>query len=313
MQLDYQSSLYLSLSLYYVQTRMKKRDQKLKDIINWAKENEEIRALLLTSSLVNPLAPVDDFSDLDVEIIFENNTAYVEHSTWLNLFGVPIAILEEDDSYFDGKHAMKMVLYEDHIKVDFKLFSKAQFLKEAKTEELPEDWDIGYQVLLDKDDITKGLKKPSYRVSIIKRPSIEEFQRILNDFWWDTTYVAKCLARGDIFYAKFMSEDNIRTAYLVSLIEWHVASQHQWNITTNKHGRLFKKYLQEHEWQMVEATFSGSDINDNWNALFAMADLVHKIGNVLAEKLEGTYPHQLELKVRNYLSEVRTGHSIPPQ
>ncbi|WP_343534544.1 AadS family aminoglycoside 6-adenylyltransferase [Pedobacter sp.] len=292
---------------------MKKRDQKLKDIINWAKENKEIRALLLTSSLVNPLAPVDDFSDLDIEIVFESNVTYVEHSTWLNLFGTPIAILEEDDSYFDGKHAMKMVLYEDHTKVDFKLFSKPQFLKEAKMEELPEDWDIGYQVLLDKDDITRGLKKPSYRVSIIKKPSIEEFQRILNDFWWDTTYVAKCLARGDIFYAKFMSEDNIRTAYLVPLLEWYIASQHQWNITTNKHGRLFKKYFHGQEWQMVEATFSGSDINDNWNALFAMANLVHKIGNELAEKLGETYPYQLELKVRNYLKEVRTGYSMPLQ
>lgn len=287
---------------------MGKRDQKLQDIINWAKENEEVRALLLTSSLVNPLAPVDEFSDLDIEIIFEDNTSYVHNSIWLNLFGTPIAVLEEDDSYFEGKHAMKMVLYEDHIKVDFKLFSKTQFLTETQLEQLPEDWDIGYQVLVDKDDITRFLKKPSYQVSIIKKPSIEEFQRILNDFWWDTTYVAKCLARGDLFYAKFMSEDNIRTVYLVPLIEWYIASQHQWNVTTNKHGRLFKKYLSLTEWQMVEATFSGSDAEENWKALFAMADLVHQMGTALSEKLEAAYPIELELKIRNYLSQVRAGH-----
>ncbi|RWU09921.1 AadS family aminoglycoside 6-adenylyltransferase [Pedobacter chitinilyticus] len=287
---------------------MEKRGQKLQDIINWAKKNEEVRALLLTSSLVNPLAPVDEFSDLDIEVIFEDNASYVHNSLWLNLFGTPIAVLEEDDACFEGKHAMKMVLYEDHVKVDFKLFSKIQFVAETQLEQLPEDWDIGYQVLLDKDDITSFLKKPSYQVSIIKKPVIEEFQRILNDFWWDTTYVAKCLARGDLFYAKFMSEDNIRTAYLVPLIEWYIASQHQWNITTNKHGRLFKKYLSDKEWQMVEATFSGSDVDENWKALFAMADLVNKMGTLLSEKLETSYPIELELKIRTYLRQVRAGY-----
>jgi len=287
---------------------MEKRNQKLENIINWAKENEDVRALLLTSSLVNPLAPVDEFSDLDIEIIFEDNASYVDNSAWLDLFGTPIAVLEEGDSFFDGKHAMKMVLYEDHIKVDFKLFSKIQFVAETQLEQLPKDWDIGYQVLLDKDEITRFLKKPSYQFSIVKKPSIEEFQRILNDFWWDTTYVAKCLARGDIFYAMFMSEDNIRTVYLVPLIEWYIASQHQWNVTTNKHGRLFKKYLSSGEWQMVEATFSGHDAEENWNALFAMADLVNKIGTTLSEKLETSYPIELELKIRIYLSQVRAGH-----
>ncbi len=83
--------------------------------------------------------------------------------------------------------------------------------------------------------------KPTYQISIIKKPSEKEFQNLINDFWWDTTYVAKCLVRDEIFYAKFMSETVIRTEYLIPLIEWHIASEHNWNITTNKYGRLFKK------------------------------------------------------------------------
>lgn len=44
---------------------MKVREEKLEQIIHWAENNPDIRAVLLTSSLVNPYAPVDDFSDLD--------------------------------------------------------------------------------------------------------------------------------------------------------------------------------------------------------------------------------------------------------
>ena len=93
---------------------MKVREEKLKSIIEWSEKNEDVRVLLLTSSLVNPLAPVDEFSDLDIEFIFENNTNYISDKSWTLNFGNPIAMIEEDESCFDGKHAMKMVLYDDY-------------------------------------------------------------------------------------------------------------------------------------------------------------------------------------------------------
>lgn len=284
---------------------MKAREEKLRSIINWSENNKDVKVVLLTSSLVNPLAPVDEFSDLDIELIFENNTQYISENNWTYHFGNPIAMIEEDETSFDGRHAMKMILYDDHVKVDFKLFSKDKFLKEVRLKELPEDWDIGYKVLIDKEEITKEMQKPSFQVSIIKKPSKEEFQRILNDFWWDTTYVAKCLARDEIFYAKFMSETNIRTEYLIPLIEWHIASKHNWNITSNKYGRLFKKYLNREMWLKTEQTFSGSNIKDNWTALLAMADLVSEIGIELSEKLDHEYPFKLEKDIRKYLKDLQ--------
>lgn len=285
---------------------MKAREDKLKAVIDWSEKNKDVRAALLTSSLVNPLAPVDEFSDLDIELIFENNRNYISDKSWTHRFGNPIAMLEEDEDCFDDKHAMKMVLYDDNVKIDFKLFSKNKFLEEVKLKELPEDWDIGYKVIIDKDGVTKDMQQPSYQISIIKKPSEQKFRQVINDFWWDTTYVAKCLARDEIFYAKFMSETNIRTDYLIPLIEWHIASEHDWNITTNKYGRLFKKYLNTEMWLKTEQTFSGSKLEDNWNALISMADLVSEIGIGLSKKLNYEYPFKLEKDIRKYLNELRT-------
>lgn len=280
---------------------MQSREAKLKMIIDWAESNEEVRVVLLTSSLVNPLAPVDEFSDLDIELVFENNIRYIFDNSWTHTFGNPIAMVEEDEICFDGKHAMKMILYDDFVKVDFKLYSKPMFLAEVKQKELPEDWDIGYKILTDKDGITQKIQKPTYQVSLIKKPSEKEFKNVLNDFWWDTTYVGKCLARDEIFYAKFMSENNIRTDYLMPLIEWFIGSQNNWNITTNKYGRLFKKYLSPEMWLKIERTFSGSKSEDNWNALFSMADVVSEIGTELSQILNYNYPYKLEKDIRKYL------------
>lgn len=284
---------------------MKVREEKLEKIIDWSENNTDIRAVLLTSSLVNPLAPVDDLSDLDIEIVFEHNADYIANKSWVNFFGNPIAMIEEDESRFCGKHAMKMVLYDDGVKVDFKIYGKAKFIKETEQELLPEDWDIGYKVLIDKEGITQGMQKPTYRVSIIKKPSEKEFAELLNDFWWDTTYVGKYLKRDEIFYAKFMSETSLRTEYLIPLIEWYIGSEHNWNITTNKYGRLFKRYLSPETWIKVEHTFSASNLKDNWNALFAMADLVSEMGTELSQKLQYQYPGQLEKDIRKYLTELR--------
>jgi len=286
---------------------MTARQEKLEQIIIWAENNPDIHVVLLTSSLVNPYAPVDDLSDLDVELVFENMKEYEADKKWIYLFGEPISMVEENETYFDGKHAMKMVLYADHVKVDFKLYQRSEFLKEVQKEQLPEDWDVGYKVLVDKDNLTKNLKSPTYQSVMIQKPTEQRFQQLMNDFWWDTTYVAKCLKRGDLFYAKFMSEDVIRTDYLVPLIEWYIASFHDWkNITTNKHGRLFRKYLSAELWTRVEATFSGSNINDNWHALYAAADLVHELGTALAQKLDFEYPQKHEHDIRKYLAEVKS-------
>lgn len=281
------------------------REEKLKAIIDWSENNKDVRAILLTSSLVNPLTSVDEFSDLDIEIVFEDNTQYISDNSWTHTFGSPIAMVEEGETCFDYRHAMKMVLYDNSVKIDFKLYSKTNFLEEVSQSELPDDWDIGYKVLIDKDGITQNLKQPTYQVSIIKKPTEQKFKQILNDFWWDTTYVAKCLARDEIFYAKFMSENNIRTDYLIPLIEWHIASQRDWNITTNKYGRFFKKYLASEMWGKAEQTFSGKSINDNWKALFAMADLVTEIGNELSKKLDYEYPTKLEIDIRKYLNDLK--------
>lgn len=285
---------------------MNSRDQKLQQITDWASCNDNVRVVLLTSSLVNPLAPVDQFSDLDIELVFADLPKVLADDLWLSEFGQVIAKIAETEEAFEGRHAMRMVLYDDYEKVDFKLYSVVRFLEEVKAEEIQEDWDIGYKVLLDKDGLTHQLKPATHQVSLIRKPSAAAFEQKLNDFWWDMTYVIKCLARDDIFYAKFMSENNMRTDYLVPLIEWYIAIDQDWKVTTNKHGRLFKQYLPAEMWQKVEATFSGSDIGDNWRALLAYADLVHELGTELAHKLQYPYPAQLEQDIRKYLDFVKS-------
>ncbi len=267
---------------------MKARDEKLAAIKAWTRSNEDIRAALLTSSLVNPLAPVDEFSDLDIELVFLDPTPYLESNDWIKLFGDPLNVYEEGIEAFEGKHAMKMVQYWDGVKVDFKIYSVEQFKAEVLADKLPEDWDIGYEILIDKVSLCKGLQHPTYEVSIIKEPSEEEFQKIVADFFWDVTYLPKCLVRGDLFYLKFMVEKIIRVEYFIPMIEWYIGSKNQWDVTTNKYGRLFKKYLNTAEWEKLEATFAGADMEENWIACGKLIDIFDRMAQAVS-KVQGYF------------------------
>jgi len=268
---------------------MKARDEKLVTIKAWTRSNEDIRTALLTSSLVNPLAPVDDFSDLDIELVFLDPSPYLESKDWVYLFGDALNVYEEGIEAFDGKHAMKMVQYWDGVKVDFKIYSLEQFKAEVLADELPEDWDIGYEILIDKEGLCIGLKHPTYKVSIIKEPTEEEFQKIVADFFWDVTYLPKCLVRGDLFYLKFMVEKIIRVEYLIPMIEWYIGSGNQWEVTTNKYGRLFKKYLSTAELKELESTFAGADMAENWIACGNMIDIFDRMAQAVSKVLGYDY------------------------
>lgn len=284
---------------------MLKREEKLIQIIQWSENNNNIRALLQTSSLVNPHAPIDEFSDLDIEIVVEDLDQFLTNDDWILLFGSYISKIVEGTECFSGLHAMRMVLYKDHVKVDYKIWSVSNFKEMVTSKKVYEDWDIGYKVLLDKDQLTVNMKPPSYEYFFIQKPDENKFNQILNDFWWDTTYVAKCLARDEIFYAKFMTENVIRTDYIIPVTEWLIAENNGWNLSTNKHGRLFKKYLSENNWIQLEATFSGASLADNWRALFAMCDWISESGKHLAAKWVYRYPTHIEDEVRQYLLEIK--------
>lgn len=283
-----------------------RRTAQLNQVIQWVEQQPNIRAALLTSSLTNPNAPVDQFSDLDIELVLSNYEEFLKDDSWISNFGNIITTIVEGEEPFDGRCSSRMVLYEDYSKIDFLLFSVDKFKEEAAKETLHEDWDIGYRVLVDKDGLTSAMPLPGYKAFTIERPTEEKFQWVLNNYWWDMTYVAKCLAREELYYAKFMSEYVMRFEHQQVLLEWYIGSANNWAVTTNKYGRLFKKFLPPEIWQLATNTFAAADLEDNWRALYAYADMGRQIGKELAARLGYSYPEELDRKIMGYIDHARS-------
>jgi aminoglycoside 6-adenylyltransferase len=280
---------------------MREEHEVLKEIIEWASGTEMVRTVILTGSRAHPQTRTDIFSDYDIEVGVNSLERLLNNREWLYSFGeILTQICEESDDF-----SMQMVLYKDFTRIDFKIYAVTYLNQYIEQNKLPAHLDNGYRILVDKDDITKGLQEPGFKAYVIKKPTEEEFLSVVNDFWWDTTYVAKSLWRKELFYAKYMLDNIIRFSYLQRMIEWKIGCQYNWQISTNKNGRFFKQYLDTATWAALQDTFSGGDIAENWNALMATTQLFRHLATTIAAELNYPYPQKTDLEISQYLEKVK--------
>lgn len=271
---------------------LRDRDQVLKEIIQFAKETESIRGLVLQGSLVNPNAPIDRFSDLDPMFVVEDAAKMAKDDRWIKRFGQPISQCNEVGEW---EEFMRMVLYEDGLKVDFCLFPKTAV---EKITDLPL-----YQVLLDKDGCIPAPTRITEEVFFTEKPTEEQFVKRINGFLWDTTYVAKSLWRGEIYFAKFMFD--LLHRYMKEVIAWNLGAKSNWGNNPGLCGRYFHRQMDPAQWENVLATYAGSEVDDNWRALFASCELVRELGQETADQLGYTYPTEHHKRILGYLEKVK--------
>ncbi len=264
----------------------------IKTIKEWASANDLVRAAVLTGSRAVPDGQIDFLSDYDIELFVWEIASFQENDDWIEEFG-PIMVRwpYKPKSTFHEDWITRLILFKDKVRIDFQITDRFQ---------VPvDDYDDGYQVLVDKDNILQGLAEPTFSRYKIRMPSPEEYGTIVNEFWWNATYVPKYLFRDELPFAKYMMA-SIRHEYLHRLIEWYIGMQKGWEVDTGVWGRKFKKFLDIETWQEFELTYAGPQKEENWAAFFNMVGLFRKLARTLGEHLGYNYPHQVDEDVTEY-------------
>jgi aminoglycoside 6-adenylyltransferase len=274
---------------------MEIRDKVLNEIIEFAKENDNIRALVLQGSLINDNAIVDDFSDIDPLFYVKDQREMAFNTDWINRFGNVITNLFDELEEHEGyKHYMRMVIYESGLKVDFGIAS-VDLSKNIR--ELPL-----YKIVLDKDN---ALPKPLVTDDsnfYVKRPSKEEYLSKINDVFWDSTYIVKSLWRNEIYFAQYM-QANLHKL-MRPIIEWYIGIKYDFKVNTGHNGRYFRQFLNDYEWSLILDTYSNSDIESTFKAVYASFNLINYMGVKIGESLDYPYPLNHENRVLKYIVKV---------
>ena len=268
-------------------------------ILNFAKNDGGIRAVILNGSRANPYAPKDIFQDFDIACLVKDINPYMRNANIPPYFG-EILILQEPENMGEpspedaGSYAYLMQLMDGN-RIDLSFHA-------------PEKWksvtgDSQSIVLLDKDKVVSELPPASDVDYWARKPTNKQFQDCCNEFWWMNPYVAKGLWRGELTYAKWMME--VVQEQLMDMLTWYFGVKTDFKRAPGKQGKYIRAYVEPDIWAELERTYSDANIENNWEALFTADNLFRRVAKVVAEQFGFPYLQQDDDNVSRFIRRIK--------
>ena len=280
---------------------MRTEKEMLDLIINTAKEDERIRAVIMNGSRVNPNVKRDCFQDYDIMYVVNDIQSFTSNHNWVHRFGeIMIVQMPEEMSLVqpdeDGKFPYLMQ-FMDGNRIDLTLVPVELIKKFVGQDSLS-------KLLLDKDNCLEEFPPASDKDYLIKKPTEKEFLDCCNEFWWCSTNVAKGLWREELSYVKGMLDGPVRDMLIV-MLEWHIGMKTDFIVNAGKFGRHFEKYIEKDMWVQFKRTFSNAEYENIWESFFVMGNLFREVANEIANAYGYPYPQGDDDRVTSYLKHVK--------
>lgn len=273
--------------------------------LRWIAVDERVRAALLTSSRADPTRTTDLLSDYDIVLLVNDVATMAQDERWVEAFGTPRLRVRDAENQSGVAVQHDMVLYGDGAKIDYTLWPATIAVQIRRDGALPADFDGGYRVLLDKDDLTLGWPAPTHSAYLTARPTAPEFQSLIEEFWFVATYVAKNLWRGEKLTARVLLDQEVKFFVVWRLFNWHIGFDRDWSVAPGFFGRGLSHRLDEAIWQRYGATYSGVDAAAIWHDLDETIALFRDVAVTVARDLDYDYPSDLDAEMMGYLTDIR--------
>jgi aminoglycoside 6-adenylyltransferase len=281
------------------------QEEAIASLVRWGNNQPLVRAMVLTSTRAIPGGAADIFSDYDIILALSDVRPFFAERGWLEAFGHVLVMYRDPLSEEDGLLTSgNVVQFEEGLKIDFSLWSVEKLRRIAARADLPDEFDAGYRVLLDKDDLTVGLQPPTYQAYIPKPPSETIYREGIEDFFLVAIYVAKYFWRDDLVAARHLMEDFMRQEHLLPMLVWQVELEHGWKVKPGLYGRGLKKWLRPDLWADLESTYTGMSLLENWAALYNTIALMRKTACEVGACLGYPYPEEMDRRTMVYLQKI---------
>jgi aminoglycoside 6-adenylyltransferase len=275
---------------------MRSESEMFELILNTAREDERIRAVVMNGSRANSNAPRDMFQDFDIVYFVTEVASFVRDPQWLERFGERMVMqIPDDPPGKDGGSHAYLMQFRDGNRIDLTLFP-VENLERLEPDSLS-------TLLLDKDGVLKPFPAPSDRDYLPKPPNAKQFFDCCNEFWWVCPYLAKGLWRNELTYVKH--HEFIVREQLLTMLIWYAGMRTGFLKSLGKHGKYLQQYLEPETWQMLLKTYPDADFENIWAALFAMADLFRMTARSVAEHFGFDYPDADDRRVTAHLRHVK--------
>lgn len=237
-------------------------------IMAWAREDERIRAVVVTGSWARGAA--DSLSDLDIELYVTDPFPLLESDSWYRQFG-EVLVIEALEN--EGWNPTRLIYYAGG-KIDFTILS-ISLLHEAVAYDRP------FRVLIDKDGANAFRAVP---LPPALQPAPAEFLECINWFYAAMIMWAKYVARGDLWAAKLRDWES--KGQLLRMLEWDQQARKGREYDTWYLGLHLRAWVDPDLMPFIEACWSGIDAVESSRAIYASLTLFDSLSRRAAAVLD---------------------------
>ena len=269
-----------------------------RNFITWAQTVEDIRAAFIVGSRARMDHPADEWSDLDIIFFTSKQKDYLTDNEWLKKIG---DIWTSFASQTAGGDLELLTLFEGGWQVDFVIHSLDDLKHIVKNKIVPKNFNRGVKVIIDKDQVAENVMPLSFMAPKGIALSEEKFIEAVNQYWFIALYTAKQILRNELWVAK-VRDSNLKE-YLLQMIEWHEKVINGTDYDTWHAGRFLCEWTSEEIKAELYNSFAHFDRSDSWNALIATTALFTRLSHTIAEKMNYSYPYDLEIHINDWLDQ----------
>ncbi len=266
--------------------------------VSWAQTVEDIRAAFIVGSRARTDHPADEWSDMDIIIFSTKPNFYLSNKEWLNNMG---ELWTSFVSQTAGGDFECLTLFEGGWQVDFVIDSVDNLKQMVESKTIPDNFHRGVRVIIDKDRVSQHIMPKYCKAPKSLTLSEDLFLQYANMFWFIALYMAKQILRNDLWVVK-VRDGNLKEI-LLQMIEWHEKMKNGSEYDTWHAGRFVCEWASEDTQVELNNSFGHFDRSDSWKALMATITLFKRLSHDIAQKMNYSYPYDLETNIRKWLSE----------
>jgi aminoglycoside 6-adenylyltransferase len=276
-------------------------DPFLRKVLDWARRQDGLGAVILTGSRARAHGPVDAASDYDVEVFVAKPERYGSSSAWLEEISpvwVRIGSSEGGEEDVD-RRVVYLAFFAGGTKADFQ-FRPLEALGALVERGLDELYERGYVVLADPSGLASRLAAPSGQSPRVRPPTDADLLDVCSEFWFEAAHIPKLLVRGELWVVKF--RDGTMKQMLLRLIEWDALARRGPEVDVWHIGTHMRDWVAPDVWADLHRCYGRFDAEDAFATFQATLELFSRLSRRVAAAFGLDHPTRIEDAIRPYVA-----------
>ena len=268
-------------------------------VIEFSKQNEEVRSLIETGRRLNPSIKKNENTDYHFVFGVSDFEKFKDSHFIESLFGDVLMLEKSDKLTYTNKinpHNISYTIILDDIS-KIRIF----FIKENTMQAYINE-DSQSEILLDKDQVLVGNSTKSDVCFRQLKPTKHEFESLVNQMFINSLNVAKGLYRKEEIYAIQMFyhvRENVD-----KMTGYYIGSNYDFNVNIGYNYEYIKTYLPKEHYERYLETYPLPELENLWSTLFKSCDLFRKQGLHVAELLGYEYPKRVDRDIMQKIRDI---------